>query len=140
MRKVIPYGLFLLVLIIAGCATSETTPYVPTDQPTQQEIDNLIGNWTGLSETDTGLLDKVDLSFYEYNENILVSIYLNNTYIYDGHVFYDGDHVRFSLYNIAGDYGEFDGVIDHGTFVYSGIFYYQSGISITEGTFYIDKI
>ncbi len=140
MRKIIVYGLFLLVLVLAGCASTGTTPYIPTDLPTQEELDNLLGNWSGLSETTTGLLDKVDLSFYEYNENVLVSIYLNDTYIYDAHVNYDGDHIKFSLYNISGDYGEFDGIIDHDYFIFTGMFFYQSGISITEGTFVIDKL
>lgn len=140
MRKTILYVLLLFVLLSAGCATDGTTPYVPVDVPTQEELDHLLGNWSGLSETTNGLLDKVDLSFYEYNENVLVSIYLNDTYIYDAHVEYDGDNIRFSSYNITGDFGEFDGVIDHVQLIFTGTFYYQSGISFSEGTFVIDKL
>ncbi len=140
MKKTTLYGLFLLLLLAAGCATTSTTPYIPVDVPTQEELDHLLGNWSGLSETTTGLLDEVDLSFFENNENILVSIYLNDTYIYDAHVEYDGDNILFSSYNITGDFGEFDGVIDHAQLVFTGTFYYQSGISFSEGTFVIDKL
>ena len=130
----------LLFLGLAGCAGGATTPYIPPDPPTQQELDDLIGRWSGLTESETGLFDQLDLRFYMDSSNVMATVYLNNTYVDDVHVQYDGDRVIFASYSLMGDYGEFDGLIDHVRFTYIGSFYVQVGLSTTEGTFILNKV
>ncbi|MFH1514851.1 MAG: hypothetical protein ABIG42_05255 [bacterium] len=140
MRAVL-FTIFIIVFLsVAGCANNTTTPYVPPDTPTQEEIDDLVGDWFGYSDTYTGLTDQLDLVFYETAGNLMVTFYLNNTYIDDLHVEYDGDNVRFTSFSILGQYGEFVGIIDHSTFNIRGEFFYQDGFTITDGTFEVNKL
>ena len=139
LHKTLLVSWFFILVFAAGCANTTTAPYVPPDPPTPEELADLLGDWEGLSETTTGLLDLINLTFYESNDNIIVTVYLNDTYVDDVYVDYNGDRVYFSSYSLIGDFGEFDGVIDHEELVYTGVFYIQTGLSSREGTFVIYK-
>ena len=140
MRAFFLTGIMLVLLSVSGCANNPAAPYVPPDPPTQEELDHLLGDWFGYSDSYSGLTDQLDLVFYEYSENLMVTFYLNNTYIDDLHVEYDGDHVMFSSFSIMGQYGEFDGIMDHESLTIMGEYYFQDGFSITDGTFEVNKL
>lgn len=127
------------MLSMAGCSTDPSQPWQPIHPPTEEEIDNLVGDWEGLTETTTGLLDLLNLTFYRYHDHIMVTVYLNNAYVDDVNVQYDGDRIWFASYNMSGEYGEFDGTIDHENFLIAGSFMVQWGISTREGTFVVYK-
>lgn len=131
--------LSLVAVFPISCAGNDTGPYIPTDPPTADELANLLGEWEGLTETNTGLLDLLTLEFYQRNNYIRVTVYLNNTYVDEAFVDYDGDRVRFYTSNFLGDYAEFDGYIDHNNLIYSGSFFVQFGISTRSGTFLLYK-
>ena len=131
--------IFLLTLACIGCSAGGSTPYIPPDPPTADELADLIGEWEGLTETDTGLLDLLHLNFFEHAQYIQVTVYLNNNFVDEPFVEYDGDRVRFNASNLWGDYAEFDGTIDHENLIYSGSFYVQMGISQRSGTFELYK-
>ncbi len=132
--------IFLLLMFILSACSTESGPVIPDDPPTQEELEDLLGDWEGLTETSTGLLDQINLTFYSYHDNIFATVYLNNTYVDEVSVDYDGDRVFFFSYDLQGEYGEFDGIIDHVNLIFSGSFLVQSGISTREGTFVIYKL
>ena len=136
------YILCILAAILAfsGCATGGTGPYVPPDLPTADEIKDLVGEWEGLTETDTGLLDLLHLNFYQHAGYIQVTVRFDNNYVDDVYVEYDGDRVMFTSSNLWGDYADFDGTIDHTNLIYSGSFYAQMGTSERTGTFSLNKL
>jgi hypothetical protein len=136
-------GIWILLVLTSlslSCAGGDNFPPIPPDPPTQEELADLLGEWQGLTESSTGLLDLLNLEFYEYSSYVKVTIYLNNTYIDDVFAEYDGDRVRFYSSDLLGDYGEFDGYINHENLVYSGTFYVQTGISTKTGTFELYKL
>jgi hypothetical protein len=139
MKKIALILALMFVWSYAGCANLGSGPDIPPDPPTQEELADLVGNWSGLTETTSDLWDKIDLEFYEFNDNLLVTFYLNDTYVDDIHVQYDGDELGFSSNNVMGEYGEFNGIINHDELIITGDFFYQSGISTTEGTFVVYK-
>jgi len=141
MKRTINIMFFLILMMLSiSCAGGGTTPYIPPDPPTADELADLLGEWEGLTETSTGLLDLLHLEFYEYNTYLRASVYLNNNYVDEASVEYDGDRVRFYTADFIGDYAEFDGYINHEDLIYSGSFYVQMGISTRTGTFELYKL
>jgi len=139
-KQIFIFCILTPILFIFGCATGGTSPYIPPHLPTPDEIRDLVGEWEGLTETDTGLVDLLHLNFYQHGDYIQVSVYLNNSYVDDAFIEYDGDRVRFTASNLWGDFADFDGTIDHKNLIYSGSFYVQMGISERTGTFSLNKL
>ena len=143
MRYIAIVALILLTYALIGCSTDDSNPYIPQNLPTEEELDHLYGNWQGTSTTISGsfeLIDKIYIQFYEYNNHVNATFYLNDTYVDEVYVDYDGDLIWFSSSNIFGDYGEFSGQIDHYNLEINGTFFYQSGIDYKDGTFEIMKL